>query len=150
VLNFISSLPTAQIIPYEIYRTDVYNDTTVKTRHDFHIFANLDGLMQLKESDCDDKIMLTLDFEYPDPEGWQTLWAMHNENVDEGIVTELLHSSPIVLYTENDLLKVSLDIPESWFNSELAMKFATDDAQITVNARIAVRNLEGDIIEVNN
>jgi hypothetical protein len=43
---------------------------------------------------------------------------------------------------------VSLDIPESWFNSEIALKFMNADAQITVNARIAVRNLEGDIIQV--
>jgi hypothetical protein len=74
---------------------------------------------------------------------------MSNEDIDLDMLPEYLHQSPVVIYRENGLLKVSLDIPEWWFSSHLAVMFATDLTEITINTRIAVRNLEGDVIQIN-
>lgn len=144
VLSFLSQLSGGNMltVPYTVQRDTVYSDATINTRQDVYLLSSLAGVEDLV--DCMEFLKITLDLEFED--GWEPIFEMSSSGVDIENLPYLLHESPIVLYEENGIFKLSLDIPQHWFEGTLRLKTQQQGDSITVLARIAIRTVIDDEI----
>jgi hypothetical protein len=99
--------------------------------------SSLAGLENLV--DCTDFFNVTLELNFED--GWEPIWNISpTEVVDIDEIQHYFEGEPIALYSEYGSFKISLDIPQHWFEGTLRLKTKQQGDSITVEARIALRN----------